>query len=210
MLAVAKDGLKLPHAPLTMPRSVFLGAALAASCWCAAPVQAAPDVQVFSTQVTKMEVDQAQEAWCNALVSISAAYQADGFEAAKAKAGAVIDAAYAYHYGPVAFKPTLALGDSTFRPTREGALAYFVGPDPDISAFGENQGFATYRHWTQCEVDNYVVQLFGNTVNTMGLVKITDANGDSSVVEKTWGYLRDRDGSLRIVLHHSSVPVDAR
>ena len=80
-----------------MPRSVFLGAALAASCWCAAPVQAAPDVQVFSTQVPKMEVDQAQDAWCNALVTISAAYQAGGFEAAKAKAGAVIDAAYAYH-----------------------------------------------------------------------------------------------------------------
>ena len=59
-------------------------------------------------------------------------------------------------------------------------------------------------------MDNYVIQLMGNTANTMGLFRFKDSNGQRALVEKTLTYLRDRDGQLEIVLHHSSAPFDAR
>jgi len=31
-----------------------------------------------------------------------------------------------------------------------------------------------------------------------------------TVVDKTWAFVRDPDGEIRIVLHHSSLPVVAK
>ena len=174
------------------------------------PQPARAEVQVFDTVITLEEIKTAQKGWCDALLLISDSYQQGGYEAAKAKASAIIDAAYAYQYGPVAFKPTYAVGDSTFRNTRDGALNYFVGPDPDIKQFGPKQGFATYRHWKSCTIDNDTVQLLGNTANTMGTVTMTDSAGVQGVVEKTWTYWQAAPNTLRIILHHSSSPFDAR
>ena len=192
-------------------RSSVAAAAVAVSSLVCAQVQAKPVVQVFNTGITEAEVDQMQKGWCDAVLAISAAYQDGGYDAGRAKAAAVIDSAYAYNYGPVAFKPTYATGPDTFRTTRDGALAYFVGPDPSIPLFRDKKlGFATYRHWVKCEIKDEVVQLFGNTANSMGQVILTDSNGQTAEPEKTWTFLREIDGSVRIVLHHSSAPFDAR
>ena len=192
-------------------RSSVAAAAVAVSSLVCAQTQAKPVVQVFKTAITEAEVNKLQEGWCDAVLSISAAYQNGGYDAAKAKAAAVIDSAYAFNYGPVAFKPTYASGPDTFRTTRDGALAYFVGPDPSIPLFRDKKlGFATYRHWVKCEIKDEVVQLLGNTANTMGQVILTDSNGQTAEPEKTWTFLREMDGSVRIVLHHSSAPFDAR
>ena len=185
--------------------------AFAVSSFVCAQVQAKPVVEVFSTAITEAEITQTERGWCAAVIAISDAYQSGGYEAGKAKAAAVIDTAYAYESGPVAFKPTYAIGDSTFRTTRQGALDYFVGPDPTIPEFrGKKLGFATYRHWVKCEIKDYVVQLLGNTANTMGRVILTDSQGQTAEPEKTWTFIREIDGSVRIVLHHSSAPFDAR
>ena len=192
-------------------RSSVAAAAVAVSSLVCAQVQAKPVVQIFNAGITEAEVNQIQKGWCDGLLAISAAYQNGGYDAARAKAAAVIDGAYAYSYGPVAFKPTYATGAGTFRSTRDGALAYFVGPDPSIPEFqGKKLGFATYRNWVSCEIENDVVQLFGNTANSMGKVIITDAKGQTAAPEKTWTFIREMDGSVRIVLHHSSAPFDAR
>ena len=194
-----------------MRRSSVAAAAFAVSSLACAQVQSKPVVQVFDTAITEAEVNQLQKGWCDAVLAISNAYQNGGYDAAKAKASAVIDTAYAYKFGPVAFKPTYAIGDRTFRTTRDGALAYFVGPDPTIPQFRDKKlGFATYRHWVRCEIKDYVMQLLGNTANTMGRVILTDSQGQTAEPEKTWTFLREIDGSVRIVLHHSSAPFDAR
>ena len=190
--------------------SIAAAAVLGASALAPLPASSDPVVQVFNAMVTEDEVMKAQRGWCAAVLAISNAYQTGGYGAAKAKASAVIDAAYGFDYGPIAFKPTYTTGEDTFRSTRAGALAYFVGPDPSIPAFGKNQGFATYRHWKSCEVKDYVIQLFGNTANSMGLVRFTDAKGQVGYVEKTFTFVREMNGTLRIVLHHSSAPFDAR
>jgi hypothetical protein len=164
--------------------------------------QAAPTVQVLNSNITRAEVIAAQKGWCSALLKIGAAYASGGFKKAKVTAEAVIDQAYAYQYGPVAFKPTLASGAQTFRPTRAGALAYFVGGNP---AFPNDKGFAL-KPWRSCEVINQVIQLNGGYATTMGNVRFVDASGKTTTVDKTWSFMKEPDGSTRIVLHHSSLP----
>ena len=111
------------------------------------------------------------------------------------------DTAYAYDMGPVAFKPTLTTAPNTFRTTREGALAYFVGGN---SAYPDT-GFAL-KHWRSYRMTNAAIIITGNTAISMGNVMLTDASGNVTTVDKTWGYVRDGEGRLRIVLHHSSLP----
>merc|ERR1711992_523340 len=91
------------------------------------------------SKISEQESLAAQRAWGDALVSISTTYDSQGLAAAKALAEEVIDSAYGYNYGPVLFKPTLTTGSQTFRTTRAGALAYFVGGD---KAFPNDKGFA--------------------------------------------------------------------
>jgi hypothetical protein len=85
---------------------------------------------VVNTNITEAEVLAAQQAWGDALVAISTTYEQNGQAAAKALAEKVIDQAYGYQMGTVLFKPTLTTAPQTFRTTRAGALAYFVGGDP--------------------------------------------------------------------------------
>ena len=144
----------------------------------------------------------AQNAWGKALVSISTTYDNQGFDAAKSLAETVLDSAYAYDLGPVLFKPTLTIAPQTFRTTREGALSYFVGKNPNFPTDG---GFAL-KHWRSYEIENAAIFIDGDVAITMGNVRLTDRDGKVTVVDKTWGYKRDKKGNLKIVLHHSSLP----
>merc|ERR1719436_2366746 len=144
----------------------------------------------------------AQKGWGDALVQISTTYEEKGYEAAKALAGDIIDAAYGYNYGPVLFKPTLTTGDQVFRTTREGALAYFVGGN---SSFPNDKGFAL-KGWRKVDIVNAAIFRDGNSAVTMGNVLITDKTGAVTKVDKTWAFYKGKDGNLRIVSHHSSLP----
>jgi hypothetical protein len=161
---------------------------------------------IVNKSITESEVLAAQRAWGEALVAISTTYDTQGIKAAKALAGNVIDAAYGYQFGPVLFKPTLTVAPQTFRTTRAGALAYFVGDD---RAFPMDQGFAL-KSWRKVEVRNAAIFISGNTATTMGNVMIADKNGKITTVDKTWQFLKDDNGKLRIVLHHSSLPYVAK
>jgi len=157
---------------------------------------------VVNQAITEREVVAAQRAWCDALVSISTTHATQGQPAAKALAERVIDAAYGYQMGAVLFKPTLTVAPQTFRTTRAGALAYFVGGD---SAFPNDKGFAL-SGWTKCEATNSAIFIAGTSASTMGNVAITGPNGAVTTVDKTWTFVKDSAGQLRIVVHHSSLP----
>lgn len=156
---------------------------------------------VVNKNITQAEVQAAQKAWCKALVDISTTHASSGQPAAKALAEKVIDSAYAYQMGAVLFKPTLTVNPQTFRTTRAGALAYFVGGDV---AFPKDTGFAL-KGWAQCESVNSGIIISGNTATSMGKVNITGKDGKITTVDKTWGYVKDDAGNLRINLHHSSL-----
>ena len=40
----------------------------------------------------------------------------------------------------------------------------------------------------------------------MGFGTFTDKDGNVTKVDKTFGYKKDAEGNVRIVLHHSSLP----
>ena len=151
--------------------------------------------------VERNEVEIAQRSWCDALLSISDASQKN--RDAKTIAQQVLSTAYDYDRGPVLFKPTLTSGQQTFRMSKQGALAYFVGGDP---LYPDDSGFAR-KPWVACEpaIVN-IVALSGDAALAMGNVTLTDTAGARVKVDKSFGYRRGPDGNLRIVLHHSSLP----
>ena len=152
--------------------------------------------------ISEAELAKARQVWGDGLVAISHAYESEGIDGARAVAGRVLDAAYGYDMGPVLFKPTMASGDKTFRPTREGALAYFVGHDPDYPLDG---GFGI-RGWRSVDSQTSASFIEGDVALWMGWVTMTDKAGQITKVDKSFGYKKDADGTLRIVLHHSSLP----
>ncbi|MEH6500831.1 MAG: phosphoribosyl-AMP cyclohydrolase [Pseudoalteromonas distincta] len=165
----------------------------------AGPTMAKP---VVNNNITEAEIKHAQQAWGEALIAISTTYTENGREKAEQKARKVLDAAYGYGQGAVLFKPTLASGEQTFRTEYDDALAYFVGGNP---AFGNDSGFAL-KSWEGYEFTNAGIYINGDLALTMGQVMLTDASGQVTTVDKTWGFKKDEQGDLRIVLHHSSLP----
>jgi hypothetical protein len=169
-------------------------------------VPARVKTSIANRAISESEVLAAQKAWGEALVAISTTYDAKGLKDAKALAGTIIDAAYGYQFGPVLFKPTLTVAPQTFRTNRAGALAYFVGDDP---SFPMDKGFAL-NGWRKVEIKNEAIFISGNTATTMGNVMITNKEGKVTTVDKTWQFIKDDNGKLRIILHHSSLPYTAK
>jgi hypothetical protein len=157
---------------------------------------------VDNKSISESEVQAAQEAWGKALIQISQDFDSKGLSKATSTANAVLDAAYGYNLGPVLFKPTLTHGEQTFRTTKEGALAYFVGNN---KKFPNDSGFAL-KGWKKFEYKNAAVHIDGRHALTMGNVMLTDKTGKVTTVNKTWGFEKDDQGKLRIILHHSSLP----
>lgn len=155
-----------------------------------------------NSAITEQEVLDAQKAWGNALVQIAETNRKDGKESAAKVAEGIIDAAYGYQQGPVLFKPTLTEAPQTFRTTKEGALAYFVGQNPN---FPKDTGFAL-KNWASVSFDNAAIRIFDNVALVTGNVNITDKDGKVTTVDKSMGFAKDEAGALRIVLHHSSLP----
>jgi hypothetical protein len=158
-----------------------------------------------SASITKEEVNAAQQAWCDALVAIGKANE--NGEDAKALAKKVLSAAYDYDKGKVFFKPTLTHGDQTFRPTKEGALAYFVGGN---DKFPNDKGFAL-KPWVKARYDNLGdgdegIQIHGNIAITMGNVWVTAKDGTEVKVDKTFVFRKCDDGKLRLIVHKSALP----
>lgn len=155
--------------------------------------------------ITYDEVNAAQQAWCDALVKIGQIKEEGGDY--KAFAEQVLSTAYNYDNGKVFFKPTLAFGDQTFRNDKKGALAYFVGGDPD---YPNDKGFAL-TPWVKARYDNAGpnnegIQIYGSVAITMGNVWVTGKDGKEVMVDKTWVFKKGKDGKLRIIVHKSALP----
>lgn len=152
--------------------------------------------------ITQDEIAQALVTWGNGKIAISKAFEEGGIDAARAVASANIDAYYGYNLGPVLFKPTMASGAQTFRPTKAGALAYFCGHS---EAYPLDNGFAIMG-WRACESTTSATFVQGDIAMWMGWIRLTNKDGSVTTVDKSFGYKKDAAGTLRIVLHHSSLP----
>ncbi len=158
----------------------------------------------MNSNITNGDLTEARKTWGDALVSISTAFEDQGVDAAIKLAGQMVDSIYGYNFEPVMFKPTLASGEYTFRPTREGCLSYLVGNNPNYPL---DSGFGI-KGWRSVISETSNSFIYGEIAIWMGWVKLSDKNGNITKVDKTWGYKRDDKGVLRIILHHSSIPYD--
>mmetsp|Transcript_18765 Transcript_18765/g.55795 ORF Transcript_18765/g.55795 Transcript_18765/m.55795 type:complete len:202 (+) Transcript_18765:184-789(+) len=159
-----------------------------------------------SKAVSAADVKAAQDAWAKGIVDISAAYKAKGdFQA---KAAEVLDDLYGYASGmDVLFKPTKTAA-VPFRPTRDGAASYFLGAQ-NGGSIEEDKGFAINggtSPWTKVVFDNHGTNFDKNTATAMGEYYFTDSDGNEAKVEYTFQYKKASDGSVKIILHHSSIP----
>jgi hypothetical protein len=149
-------------------------------------------------EITAAEVEAAQQAWGEGIVSIGAVYTEGGDYTQAAREH--IERFYAYgHDVPVLFKPTLA-AEQQFRGDFDGALSYFVG-----GSIEEDGGFAI-APYTNVRWENEGTIIDGDSAMAMGNYFFTTTEGDEVKVEYSFGYIEDENGDLKIVLHHSSLP----
>jgi hypothetical protein len=149
--------------------------------------------------VTATEVEEAQRAWGDGIVAISAAHSSGEDYVGLAKNH--IDTLYAYQISPVLFKPTMA-AEQQFRPTFEEALSYFSASN---GVCPEDNGFAI-NGWTKVRFENQDMILNDANALVMGNYFFTSLEGNEVKAEFTFGYMRDSNGVLRINVHHSSLP----
>ncbi len=147
--------------------------------------------------ITADEVEAAQLGWGQGIVAIGQVY-AEGGDYTQA-AREHIENFYAYGDSEILFKPTLA-AEEQFRGDFDGALSYFV-----TGSIEEDGGFAI-APYTNVRWENEGTLLFGDAAMAMGNYFFTTTAGQEVKVEYTFGYQRDDNGELQIVLHHSSLP----
>jgi len=205
---VQRSGFKLPRlfGRQRAPKAVTPDAPTPVAPATAAPVveepaptehHAAP-LEALSP-VTKDEVLGLLHRWIDGLNRIGQAkIRGENY---RAIAAAFVDELYAYGICPVMFKPAKA-GKRPFRPTREGALSYFIGGNP---AFPEDAGFAL-TVWKKIRLGHTSVSPQTDGAVVMGEYIFTDQSKKEHKAEFTFGVRRDPEGLLRIVLHHSSLP----
>eukprot|EP00316_Scyphosphaera_apsteinii_P001157 CAMPEP_0119343638 /NCGR_PEP_ID=MMETSP1333-20130426/106554_1 /TAXON_ID=418940 /ORGANISM="Scyphosphaera apsteinii, Strain RCC1455" /LENGTH=548 /DNA_ID=CAMNT_0007356041 /DNA_START=109 /DNA_END=1755 /DNA_ORIENTATION=+ len=147
--------------------------------------------------ITNADVISAQDAWSNAITSISKAYLENGdFVAA---AGYCAGELYGYGHSNVLFKPTKA-AEFPFRPTGGEAMSYFVGGGVVDKGYDEDAGFAINggKGWADVKFTNHQIDLNGDVAIAMGSYVFTCATtGDEVTVEYTFGYKKNADGKMR-------------
>ena len=154
--------------------------------------------------INEHDILNALREWGECLISISKAYEEKGLNAARAIADQTLDRLYGFDLGPVLFKPTLSGGANTFRPTKAGALSYFIGHEPKYPG---DSGFGI-KFWRKVKSETSTTFIQNDVAMWMGWVSFIDKNNAVLRVDKTFGYTRDKNGNLKIVLHPSSLPFE--
>lgn len=153
-------------------------------------------------KISELEISQARQSWGEGLIKISSTFDNEGIDKAKVIANIELDRLYGFEFGPILFKPTLSGGSQTFRTDKEGALSYFIGQN---SKYQSDSGFAL-KSWRECSSETSSLFIENDIAMWMGWVFLTNQKGEVTKVDKSWGFKRGLDGSLKIVLHHSSLP----
>ena len=160
-----------------------------------------------STDITEKEINDAQRAWCDGLIEICETYRSGGDY--RDKAEKFLDRLYDFGGSRVFFRPTLAMAPQNFRTTKQGALAYFIGEDPE---FPQDDGFIK-KGWISADFDNEIegkdaIQVHGNIGIAMGNVYLRQSEvtvgGKEVVVDKVFVFMKS-GGHPRLIVHNSAV-----
>jgi len=152
--------------------------------------------------ITEQEVLQAQKEWGEGIVRIGKVFTEKGDY--KKAAMDHIQNMYGYDLSSVLFKPTLASIEQ-FRGTFDGALSYFIGEN---ETYPEDKGFAI-APYTNVRWENTGINTTScNMAMAMGNYYFTKTDGEEIKVEFTFGYVKEVNDKLRIVVHSSTLPYD--
>ena len=148
--------------------------------------------------ITREEIIRAQAAWGDGIVFIGEVYVNDGDY--KAFAADWVDQLYNYHEGKVLFKPTTTSARE-FRFTEAETTSYFA-----TGEISEDRGFAL-QPWSDVRFENAGVIINCDSALAMGDYSFTNVDtGEEVKAEYTFGYHKNKNGDLKINLHHSSFP----
>jgi hypothetical protein len=149
--------------------------------------------------ITVEEVLKAQELWSNGMVEIANTYQAKGDY--KSAAEKHVDRCYGYDMGEVLFRPTI-VWDKIYRPTKEGAISYFIGGNPDYP-----NDRKTINPLMNVRFENEGIKIEGIVAIAMGRYYFTrEANQVVSPSEYAIVYKKNKNGQLKIIMHNSHQP----
>ena len=143
-----------------------------------------------------------QNKWANGIVEIGKTK--NNLEESVSVTTKFINELYDFENGNVQFKPTKA-SEKQFRNDFESALSYFIGNNTD---FSEDSGFAL-NPWVSVEFENDSLKVYDDIGIAMGNYFFIDQNGVKTKVEYSFVYKKVGD-SLKIILHHSSLPYQTK
>lgn len=149
---------------------------------------------------TEKMVLETLQLWCDNVVATGDVYENGGDVVLKATN--ILTDNYDYDNGKVLFKPTLTFGEQTFRTTKEGAAAYFIGGNKN---FPNDTGFLL-KPWKKVWFDNEDFILQDNLAIVQCNVHLISADNNQIYVNKSFVFKICDDHKIRIILHHSSLP----
>jgi len=153
---------------------------------------------MVNMKISEQEIIEAQELWAENIIKIGKIYRQKGNY--KDYAYKFVKNFYAYDFGKVLFKPTLA-SKNQFRNTFDEALSYFVK-----GLIQEDEGFAL-KCWDSIRYEERNILILDNNAFAMGNYFFKSSNEDNEIkVEYTFGYIKKNMQHLVINLHHSSLP----
>lgn len=100
------------------------------------------------------------------------------------------------------FKPTLTFGQQTFRPTKAGALSYFVGGNEE---FANDNGFKL-KPWVKVWYSKEDFILHNDLAIVQCNVHFIGEDDSHIFVNKSFVFKQCEDSKVRIILHQSSLP----
>lgn len=147
----------------------------------------------------KKKIYLVQEKWAKGIVDIGTAYMnKEDFVNLTEK---FIANLYFFGEYKILFKPTKA-SKIQFRRRKNEFLSYFVGYN---KVSDEDKGFAL-EPWKEVKFEPFDFCTYGDFILSIGNYSFINYNNIQTKVEYSFGYVPDKNGQLRIVFHHSSLP----
>jgi len=176
--------------------------------------------------ISEAEMEAHQANWTTTVKTIGDMYVKNGLECngaggdIQAYTQKQLMALYAFNESSVRFRPTLSTSPNIFRDTLSMAESYFIGRCAKTPVPGDH-GFAfafiadptTPTNWNGfsdikfVDLKYLVNKTFCHNSVAQGQATFTaSASQNASTIDKSFNYGRMEDGSVKLTLHHSSIP----
>jgi len=146
----------------------------------------------------KEKIIELQNRWADGIIKMGEL--SSNKDSLKSFANDFLDKMYDFDGDQLLFKPTKA-SEIQFRNTKEKTLSYFIGGDNRQCR--EDDGFALAK-WKKVSFENSQIKIIDNLGFAIGNCYFE--NGSTKIkAEFSFGY-REVNNSIKIFLHHSSIP----